>query len=84
MDVSIIASALGLVMSLVLPVVLAAAVGALIAGLFRVITQIEDPIFGYIGRLLGVGAVLYLFQSYFSDKLMEFATRLWGGPDIYG
>jgi type III secretory pathway component EscS len=84
MDVSIVASALGLVMSLVLPVILAAAVGALLAGLFRVVTQIEDPIFGYLGRLLGVAVVLYVFQSYFSDKLMEFATRLWGGPDIYG
>ena len=83
MDYSLVINALQLVVYLSSIIILAALGGALVAGILRVTTQIEDPSIGFAGRLTGVVLMCYLAAGYFSSEISEFAARVWGGADFY-
>lgn len=83
MDVSIVINALQLVFFLSLPVLAAALLGALLAGVVQVVTQIEDHSISFFGKITGVLLILFVMSSYYSSELLEFTRRIWGGVDFY-
>ncbi len=83
MDFSLIISAAQMTAYLSFLVLLAASSGAVIAGVVRVTTQIEDRVIGTLGRLSGVALFLYFLSATYSSQIADFASRVWGGPDSY-
>ncbi len=83
MDFSIVVSAIQLIAYLSFLALIAASVGALVAGIVRVTTQIEDKVLGLVGRLSGVSLFLYFLSSTYSSQVADFSARVWGGADFY-
>lgn len=61
----------------------AAVGGAVVSGVVKVVTQIDDPALGFAGRLAGVVLLLYLGFSYAGGEILSFSQRTWGGIDYY-
>lgn len=83
MDFSILSGALQLIAYLSVMALIAASLGAICAGIFRVVTQIEDVSLSLAGRFIGVVLLLYFFAGTYSGEIIAFTTRLWGGVDVY-
>lgn len=83
MDFSIVIAAVQLTAYLSFLALLAASSGALIAGVVRVVTQIEDRVISLLGRFTGIALFLYFMSSTYSSEIAEFASRIWGGADTY-
>lgn len=82
-DTSLFVSGLQLAIHLSIPILLAILGGAIIAGIFRVATQIDDQLIGLLGRLSGLAVFLYLSAPSIFNQLTQFASRVWGGSDFY-
>lgn len=72
-----------LVLSVAIPMLIVVAVAAILAGIFKVATQIDDLSIGFFGRTVGAFFFLYFASSYYAPRIVEFATRIWGGSDYY-
>ncbi len=83
MDYSLVEASLQLVVSICIPLFAGVAVGALVSGVFQAATQIQDPIFGQIGKLVGIGVVILTFGTNYSSQVISFASRIWGGADFF-
>ena len=83
MDYSIVITAFQLVFYLSLPVLAAALGGALVAGVLQVATQIEDQLIGFVGKFAAVVLLLFFATAYFSNEVLGFTQRVWGGADFY-
>ena len=83
MDFYLVINALGLVAYLSAIIIIAALVGAAIAGVLRVVTQIDDQVISFAGKLACVSLLFYLVGTYFSSELIEFASALWGRSEYY-
>ena len=66
-----------------IPLLGAVLVGALVAGVLRVATQIEDTSISYVGRFAGVAILLYLTSDGLIKELISITARIWGGADFY-
>ena len=77
------ASALQLVAYLSGIGILAAALGGLVAGVFRVVTQIDDPAIAFAGRFAGIALLLYFAAGLYSSEVLEFTSRFWTGADTF-
>ena len=64
-------------------VLLSSAFGALVFGLVRLITFLDDRSFSLLGRFLGVALGLYLLSHYLSSEVVAFSSRVWGSGDYY-
>ncbi len=83
MDSAMVIGAFRLLGHLSLPVLAAVCVGALVAGIVRVTTQIDDPSLGALGRLSGLAALLLIGSKWWLEDVVRFAARIWGGADTY-
>ncbi|OVE82731.1 hypothetical protein BVY03_00240 [bacterium K02(2017)] len=81
--VTLISQSLGLVVHLSLPILLAALAGVIVVGILGAATQIQDSALSFPGKLVGVALTFYLGASYFITEVSNFATRYWGGVDMY-
>ncbi|MFN8391704.1 MAG: flagellar biosynthetic protein FliQ [Bdellovibrionota bacterium] len=79
----LIANALRLVAQLSLPLFLAILAGAVVSGVIRVATQIDDASIGFAGRFTAAVALLYFGSLSLSKPVFDFALRIWGGADFY-
>ena len=61
----------------------AAGIGAVVSGIFKVTTQIEDTVIGTMGRFVGILLLFYFFSGLYSSQVAEYAARVWGGTDYY-
>jgi len=66
-----------------LVILIASAIGALIAGIFRAVTQIEDPVISLFGKVSCLLIVLYLSFSSFAGDISNFAGQIWGDVSYY-
>jgi flagellar biosynthesis protein FliQ len=82
-DFSIVNFGIRLVFASALPFLVAAMVAAVIVGILKTATQIDDRIFSFAGRLFGVMLVAYFFFNLGSAEIVEFARRVWGGTQFY-
>ena len=82
-DQTIIFGALRFIVYLSAPFVAAAVVGAVIAGILRVTTQIEDASISFAGKLAAVSVFLYLAAGRYSNEIIEYTQSLWGRIDLY-
>ena len=83
MDTGIIIQALRLAISACLPVLGAAFVGALIFGMLRVATQIEDGVITFVGKFVAIVLLFYVASGLVTSELLNFAERVWTGSDFY-
>lgn len=83
LDISLVIGAIRLVVWLSAPFVIAALVGALLAGVLRVVTQIEDAAISFAGKISAVAVLFYLYGAVYSNKLFEYTQNLWGRSDLY-
>lgn len=83
MEGTILISALRLVLWASLPVLGAILSGALVMGVLRVATQIDEALLGFLGRFGGLAMFFYLASGQLTGRVLEFAARLWGGSDFY-
>ena len=83
MELSLVINALGLLAYLTGLVLVAALVGAVLAGVLRMITQIDDNLLSFLGKLVFVGIFIYLASGYFSNELSDFAEASWGRAEYY-
>ncbi len=83
MDYSIISNALMLVLTVSIPVLGAALAGAIIAGVLRVATQIDDPVIGFAGRLAGIAVLGFFAASRLYGEVATFAAGIWGNSHLY-
>ena len=82
-NVSTVQSALLLFVRISAPIVLAALVGAFVAGLLRVITQIDDAILSYAGKLCAIAVLAYFMAGYVYSDVVEFTEHIWAGNTYY-
>ena len=82
-SVMLFSAAMKLVFSLSLPLFGAVLSGAVLAGILRVSTQIDDSVIGFAGRFAGVTVLLYFSSLYYSKQVLDFAMRVWGSADFY-
>lgn len=61
----------------------AVVIGAIISGMLRVVTQIDDPVIGLFGRFIGLVVLFYLYADSLSKEVFQFALRVWSGTDFY-
>ena len=83
MDYTVLVDALQLVVAVSWPVLAAVLAGAVIAGVLRVATQIDDPVISFIGRLCAAAVLGYFAAAHYAGEVAGFATRVWGGADFY-
>ncbi len=83
MDSSIVSGAFHLVAYASMPLLGAIGVGALLAGVLRVATQIDDAAIGFIGRFAGLSVFLLFLSNGLFQQVYQFALRVWGGSDFY-
>jgi flagellar biosynthesis protein FliQ len=83
MNPSLVISALQLVAYLGFLLLGSMAVGGGLASILRVVTQIDDPSIGFIGRAIGLGLLLWVSSGYLSSEILEFTVRIWNGSDFY-
>jgi len=76
-------NALFLLVGVSLPFLIVVVLGAVLSGMFRVATQIDDLSIGFLGRSLAAFAFLYFASSYYGPRVVSYATRIWGGSDFY-
>ena len=83
MDFSLFITALQLAIYVGAALVAAALCGGFVVGIFRVVTQIDDPSIQLAGRLSGVVLFVYFAAAHFSAEVLSFTQRVWGGADFY-
>lgn len=83
MDSAMIIGAFRLLANLAWPLLGAIAAGAVVAGVFRVSTQIDDPAIGLLGRVSGFAVLLFAAVQWWLGDVVRFAARVWGGGDTY-
>lgn len=79
MDGALLVTAFRLAFALGGILVIAAAAGALLASMFRVATQIDDPVFGFVARAAGVSLALFVGGARIAGEISQFAVQLWSG-----
>lgn len=72
-----------LMISVAIPLLVVIVISAVLVGFFKVATQIDDISIGFFGRTVGALFFIYFASGYYAPKLVEFATRIWGGSDYY-
>ena len=83
MNATLVINALSLAAYLSLQVAAAALVGAVIAGILKAATQIEDQVIGFAAKLASVTVLGYFVADKFFAQILAFAVRVWGGMDFY-
>lgn len=83
MDWTLVTNALGLSWNSSLPYVVLILLGAGIAGIFQVATQIQDEAIGFAGRFFALIFAIYIFGSQTSTTIIEFTQRVWGGVEFF-
>ena len=83
MESALLANALRLVVSTSVPLLAAIGTGALIAGILRVATQIDDAAISFIGRFTALGILVLWGSSLVVPQVAQFTLRLWSGPDFF-
>ena len=83
MDTALLIQALRLAIAAALPVLGAALFGALMFGMVRVATQIEDGVLTFVGKFIAVGLLFYFASGLVTTELLNFAERVWAGSDFY-
>lgn len=61
------------------PVLIVALVVGLIMALVQTATQVQDQAVSTVPKLLACGVALVLLAAWMAERLLAFATRLWGG-----
>ena len=83
MDLTLIANAFRLAFVLCIPIIGAVLAGALVAGIFRAVTQIDDSAISVAGKLAGLAVFLYLGSVYLSSEIVKFTEALWGRAEYF-
>ena len=83
MDSSLFSGALHLVAHGSTLLLIAIGIGALLTGILRVATQIDDSSIGFIGRFAGLSAFMFLMSNSLFQQVYQFALRIWSGSDFY-
>ena len=83
MNHNLIYDALQLVIYSLWPIFAAVLCGAVLAGILRVTTQIDDPVISLLGRIGGVLVFGYFAAVHYVDQIAEFAKQVWGGVQYY-
>ena len=83
MDFSPLANALMLVVTLSMPFIGAALVGALVGGVLKVTTQIEDQVIGFAGKLAAVALLGYFTAHHYYSEIASFTSGVWGNSSLY-
>ena len=83
MGYEIVSSALVLSALVALKGALSIALGGALAGVLRVVTQIDDRAIAYAGRLGGLLFFCYFLGAGVWRDILAFSGRVWGGPDFY-
>jgi len=83
MDLSILGNSLSLAAQITTLFVGAALLGAVVTGMLRAATAIDDEVISFTGKLVAVGCLIFFSSGYVWSLLIDFANRLWGGADFY-
>ncbi len=83
MTPSLVISALQLVAYLGFLLLGSIALGGGVTAILRVVTQIDDPSIGFLGRAAGLALLLWISSGYLSSEILDFTVRVWGGADFY-
>ena len=68
-----------MVLFLSMPILLAALVVGLTISVFQAVTQIQEQTLTFVPKILGMGIVAVLAMPWLVNRVMEFATRMFGG-----
>jgi len=71
------ASSLSLSLVIAAPAVAAALTATLVCGLIQSVTRLEEPLLGFVARLLAVTAVLLMTGRWMMGKMLEFTLEIW-------
>lgn len=78
-DTSLLIEALCLVLYVSLPFLAGILAGALMGGIIRVSTQIDDPVISFTARLFAFATTVYFIAGYYSENILGFAQKVWAG-----
>jgi flagellar biosynthesis protein FliQ len=83
MDSSLLVNALMYAVYLSVPVLVAVLCGALVAGVLKVATQIDDQAVNFAGKLTAVALLMYLAAGRFVDGITAYTAGIWGNSNLY-
>lgn len=77
--VELVRETLMLMLVLSFPVLLAALVIGLVVSLFQAMTQIHEQTLSFVPKILGMGAAAIFVMPWITQRIMEFAQRMFSG-----
>ena len=83
MDLNLVQSALYLLIYLLAISLGGIFIGGVFAGIFKMVTGIDDSVVGIVCRISALIALLYFFGGHLSAKVSEFAQNVWGSSSNY-
>lgn len=75
----IVRETLSLMLILSLPVLAAALIIGLTISVLQAVTQIQEQTLTFVPKILGMGIVAILVMPWITARIMDFATRMFGG-----
>lgn len=70
-------------LKLLLPPLAAILLGAMLAAVLRVWTQLDDQVISFLGRLAGLVVFLMVMSEGYFRPVVEFAEQTWGKSAFY-
>lgn len=83
METVLFANALRLAVHASIPLLAAIGAGALLSGVLRVATQIDDAAISFIGKFAALSMLLLWGSSMVVSQVAQFGLRVWSGMDFY-
>lgn len=77
--IDLVRETLMLMLVLSLPVLAAALVIGFAISLFQAMTQIHEQTLSFVPKIVGMGAAAIFVMPWITLRIMEFATRMFGG-----
>ena len=77
--VDVVREALTLMLMLSMPVLAAALVVGLTVSVLQAVTQIQEQTLSFVPKIVGMGVMAIVAVPWIVARIMEFATRMFGG-----
>lgn len=82
--IDIVRETLTLMLFLSLPILAAALVIGLIVSLLQAVTQVQEQTLSFVPKIVGMGLAAIVVLPWIIMQIMDFATRMFAGPNLTG
>ncbi len=80
--IDVVRETLTLMLMLSMPILAAALVIGLIVSLLQAVTQVQEQTLSFVPKIVGMGLAAIIVLPWIITQIMDFATRMFGGPNV--